>query len=142
VASLCVRPECSFVYTLSHAFGYPSLSCGHCFCESCLIDWFNVALTRHCAENPEYQPNAQVPAQYTLLARQGIQPLTRLHKPPMYTCPSCRVPITARPGEVFILKAAVRALSGPSGENSPKRNRRRLADPFSKFFRQYDAFFT
>jgi hypothetical protein len=129
--------------------------CGHTFCQSCLQDWFSATQAQFMANTPGYNPNQLISNQNVVGLYNIAQAL--MHNPhtansphvtalvaqflpphPEYTCPTCRETVTARPIEVFALKAMFRTVTAAMGESSPKKpnqsNKATPAGPWDSFF--------
>ncbi|KIL68882.1 hypothetical protein M378DRAFT_158020 [Amanita muscaria Koide BX008] len=119
--------------------------CGHCFCQTCLQDWFRTVLNKFVAEHPNVDPTHpdwRWQLQPLLLNNPGLlatfPAFNAFNAPrPQYSCPTCRNIITTRPVEVYTLKALVRILASAAGDKSPQKDRnskKALTTPWDQFF--------
>lgn len=99
--------------------------CGHVFCQDCLTGWFQTLLARHRKVHPDYNVNSTpefIPPAQVARYPSGIHPLFNAanHLPrPDYSCPTCRVKVTRRPCESYVIKKIVQLISKKTGEKAP-----------------------
>ncbi|TDL22633.1 hypothetical protein BD410DRAFT_788458 [Rickenella mellea] len=134
---------CCEICTATMWAPYTLTECGHSFCASCLLDWFNTALAQHMQQHPNYVAEIVVPPHLLAMRhhpgvneqiRQWVAIRRAAMPQPQYTCPSCRVQARAKPVEVYKLKEIVRTVATLNGEGSPRRQGRLNTNPFSGFF--------
>ncbi|KAH7912285.1 hypothetical protein BJ138DRAFT_1148781 [Hygrophoropsis aurantiaca] len=132
--------------------------CGHSFCETCLVDWFNTTLSQHMARHPAYNPRSPTTdltnlvqqmltlahgpllpyAQAFLGAYYQLQPMggANNESKPEYTCPVCRNQVKIKPVEDFKLKALVGEVASTCGEKVSHQKASQRGGPFDIFFAQ------
>ena len=126
MVSLSVRiTPCSFGTMVPE--GHSSLTeCGHVFCVSCILDWFDNTHVQFINGHPGYTPLPQYlkevlrrPFDYPHDFYRVSMHLTQ-YPGPQYTCPSCRTIVTRRPVEDFKVKALVSWLGSVQGIKPPE----------------------
>jgi hypothetical protein len=137
MAALHVRPTFKYAVCETYQSSASLPECGHTFCQSCLVDWFNTTLAQHMTAYPNYNHNIHNQPFNTLvtdcIAHRNMNPHIQFHlqallphlqlevPAPQFTCPTCRKQVKTRPVEDFALKSIVRAIAGAAGESSPKK---------------------
>lgn len=127
------------------------LDCGHCYCEGCLIGWFNETLTKHIHAHPKYIPHKPLPRDFPVVLQtvgpyiSGIAQM-QLHavynafrqQQPEYTCPGCRKEVMGKPVVNFAITDMVSTVGSVLGQpdtcGEPSNIRRQQAGPFDDFF--------
>lgn len=155
VDTVYVRLNCYLLHS-SGSFNWILNSlpgCGHSFCQSCLHDWFGATQTQFLTAHPQ-GPEINYPLM-EILRQIGqnphiatlpyVQTLLTSQMPahPVYTCPTCREPVTSRPIEPFAQKALVHTIAAAAGEVVPKTGQTTnkkgkgtgvIQGPWDKFF--------
>ncbi|KAJ6593647.1 hypothetical protein B0H19DRAFT_29307 [Mycena capillaripes] len=105
---------------------YTLVSCGHSFCMTCLVEWFNTCLAQHMTAHPGWRSSNQ-PAYHHLNPRIRAHPyiaamVVQQGPQPEFSCPTCRCAVATKPIEDYSLKAIIHTLATSVGETSPKKD--------------------
>ncbi|KAI0344699.1 hypothetical protein BDW22DRAFT_1326623 [Trametopsis cervina] len=105
------------------------LTCGHTFCQPCLMDWFSTLLATFLQSNPGYDPHPPSARQYIQRARhprvsahqrqalqRAIRTLYEDNIKPTLTCPKCREALPSAPIECYALKGIAQSVAKASGK--------------------------
>lgn len=107
----------SFVYFYELSPRLRLVECGHTFCQFCICNWFNTSF-RFKPQTPQ-----QLFSQHGTTVREAqllIQEHRSRKSERVYSCPTCRAVVKARPVEVFLLKDIVGRIAEMRGEKAPK----------------------
>ncbi|KAL0579563.1 hypothetical protein V5O48_002443 [Marasmius crinis-equi] len=108
-----------------------SIGCGHDFCADCLAGWFHATLSTFKARYPTYDPRLRTltipltPEQRHSLATcqyaHDVLGVLQAVPQPCYSCPMCRVPVTGRPSQRYVLKSIVAEAAAVTGTTVPQQ---------------------